>query len=96
MRQVIVHQRLARGLGDSSVITTLQTSRTPGLNPLGFFVFRNGKMIETDKKKQQDLDWYRLTVLTPEQAQKLIEDKIARARRASKSNQKREALLEGR
>ena len=53
-------------------------------------------MIETDKKKQQDLDWYRLAVLTPEQAQKLIEDKIARACRASKSNQKREALLEGR
>jgi len=53
-------------------------------------------MIEQDKKKQQDLDWYRLAVLTPEQAQKLIEDKIARARQATELNQKREALLEGR
>jgi len=53
-------------------------------------------MIEQDKKKQQDLDWCRLAVLTPEQAQKLIEDKIARARQATELNQKREALLEGR
>jgi topoisomerase IA-like protein len=93
---MIVHQRLARGPGDGSVITTPQTSRTLGLKTLGFFVFRNGKMIETDKKKQQDLDWCRVAVLTPEQAQKLIEDKIARARQATKSNQKRETLLEGR
>jgi len=52
-------------------------------------------MIETDSKKQiKQIEFMQKHTLSPEELQKLIEDKMARAKVYSKSVRKRETVLQ--
>ena len=66
------------------------TSRTPGLRTLGFFVARTKDMTETDKKKQQDAEFTREHTLTQQDFRKMILEKAERARMYSQAVRKRE------
>ena len=91
---MIVHQRLS-GSGRTLCNTNYTlTPRTLGLKTLGFFVFRNGKMIETDKKKQREAEFTQKYTLTPQDFRKMILEKAERARVYSKAVRKREIAHE--
>ncbi len=66
------------------------TPRTPGLNTLGFFVFEQKVMIETDRKKQREAEFTRKHTLTEEDLRKMILEKFERAKLYSKAVRKRE------
>lgn len=54
---------------------------TLGLKTLGFFVSRKGKMKQVDlKKRMREIKFVTEHSLTPNQREKLIQDKLERAR----------------
>jgi hypothetical protein len=66
------------------------TPRTPGLKPLGFFVFEQKVMIETVKKKQQETEWMQKYTMTPQDFKRMIAEKVERNRVYSNVVRKRE------
>jgi hypothetical protein len=70
------------------------TPRTPGLKTLGFFVFEQKVMIETDSKKQREAEFTQKYTLTPEDLRKMILEKAERARVYSLAVRKREIAHE--
>ena len=70
------------------------TPRTPGLKTLGFFVFEQKVMIETDKKKQQEADFIQKYTMTPQDFKRMIAEKVERNRVYSNVVRKREIAHE--
>ncbi len=80
---------------DRSVTVHIQNSKDPRTKNPGVFCFLKRIMIETDTKtkKQKQAEFMQQHTLTKEDTEKLIREKLERARAYSEAWRKREALL---
>jgi hypothetical protein len=59
-------------------------------------LFLIGKMIEPDKKKEQEADFTQKHTMTPQDFKKMIAEKMERAKWYSQAVRKREGVLDNR
>ena len=59
-------------------------------------MFLIGKMIEPDKKKEQEADFTQKHTMTPQDFKKMIAEKMERAKWYSQAVRKREGVLDNR
>ena len=59
-------------------------------------MFLIGKMIEPDKKKEQEADFTQKHTMTPQDFKKMIAEKMERAKWYSQAVRKREGVLDSR
>ena len=79
---------------DRSVKVHNNTPKDPRTKHPGVSVFKIGKMIETDKKKQRQAEFTQKYTLTEQDLRKMILEKTERAKVYSKAVRKREIAHE--
>ena len=92
---MIAHQREPGSGKDNKYKHTL-TSKDPRHKHPGVFVYVMRKMKETDIKINRNAEFIQQHTLTQEQRQRLIQDKLERARQIAQAVVKREVTLRSR
>lgn len=92
---MIAHQREPGSGKDNKYKHTL-TSKDPRHKHPGVFVYVMRNMKETDIKINKNNEFMRQHSLTPEQRQRLIQDKLERARQIAQALLKREVVFQSR
>ena len=94
---MIAHQRLPRGPEKGRRFQESNPNKLqkdPRTKHPGVSVFKIGKMIETDSKKQREAEFTQKYTLTPQDFRKMILEKIARNQVYSNTVRKREIAQE--
>ena len=94
---MIAHQRVHRGPEETATDKQVAKSkRTPGLKNPGVFVYVKEKMKENKWTKEKQREWLKQHVLTPEQVNKRIQEKLERGFLIAQAIKQRDNRLQGR